>query len=258
MVSRAGSLATIERFAEIPLAAAERVWVTGDVHLDPDLGTRAELFLRFLECARAQADRICILGDLFDYWIGAEHARGCAYARVLEALGVLREHGTPVDFVCGNRDFLGPSELEAIGLRVHGDGLVYARGTQRTIVTHGDLLVAGDQSYKRYRRAVRSAPVRALYRVVPVAARLELAALIRRISRRKLGRIEAYAFPIDLELADAWLRRLNGQELLMGHLHREECHDTAGGRVAMLPAWSTETAPYFVVGPYAERCSIED
>ncbi len=236
----------------IPLAAGERVWVTGDVHLDPDAGRRVPDFLSFLECAEQESDRLCILGDLFDYWIGVEHASSCAYAPVVDALIALAARGYPVDFVCGNRDFLGPRELEQIGLRVRGNGLVYARGDARTVVTHGDLLVQGDLSYKRYRRVVRSAPVRVLYLIIPVALRNAVAAVIRRISRRKLGRIEPYAIPIDLARAAAWLEAASAQELLMGHLHREEVHDLARGRVAMLPAWTGGVSPYFELGARAE------
>ncbi|MCA8926226.1 MAG: hypothetical protein KDD82_30745 [Planctomycetes bacterium] len=225
------------------------MWVTGDVHLDPRDAVRAELFLAFLRAARASADRLVLLGDLFDYWIGPAHARRCAYAPVVAALEEATAAGFPVDFVCGNRDFLGPGELRSLGLTVHGDAVVYARGAQRSVVTHGDLLVSGDRSYKRYRRCVRSALFRFGYWLVPSFVRLAVAHLLRGASERKLAKVEPLAFPIDVPLATAWQLEHEAEELLMGHLHRAETHAVDGRTTRMLPGWTDDCGPHFVLGP---------
>ena len=237
---------------EIDLRGDEVVWVTGDVHLAPDDGARGEVFLAFLRAARAGADRLVLLGDLFDYWVGPRHARRCAYRPVVDALAGAAAEGFAIDFVAGNRDFLGPGELAGIGLRVHGDLVVLDREGRRTVVTHGDLLVADDRSYKRYRRWVRSWWFRLGYRLVPTWVRLGVAWLLRGASRRKLGRVEPYAFPVDLPEAERWLARHGAEELLLGHLHRDETHPhPGGGTTRMLPAWGAQEGPYFVVGPAA-------
>jgi UDP-2,3-diacylglucosamine hydrolase len=244
------------RISRIALAPRERVWVTGDVHLDPDDAPGAVGFLAFLAAAQRDADRLCILGDLFDYWLGERHGRACAYAPVLDALARAAKAGFPIDFLCGNRDFLSPEGLARAGLHVQGDVLLYARGDAATLVTHGDRLVAGDVSYQRYRRVVRSAPAMLLYRAIPLALRLWLAERIRGISRRKLRGVAPYAYPIDLARAAAWLRHTGARQLLMGHLHREERHALLAGTVHMLPAWSTTRGPYYLLGPPAELRSL--
>jgi UDP-2,3-diacylglucosamine hydrolase len=233
----------------IELRPEERVWVTGDVHLAPDDDERVRFFLEFFAEARRSADRLVILGDLFDYWIGPRHARRCAYRPVVEAFTAAADEGYPLDFIAGNRDFLGPEELESIGLRVHGDLVVYVLPAGRVLVTHGDLLVAGDESYKRYRSVVRSGCFHVGYWLFPASWRLAVARLLRRSSERKLARVEPYAFPIDLARSQAWLEAHGAQELLMGHLHREEAHDHQGGRrTSMLPGWIDGQAPYFLLG----------
>ena len=259
----AGPVAVIDPTLEaliapvIAVRADERVWVTGDVHLAPDDPERAALFLEFFRQARAQADRLVILGDLFDYWVGPAHGLRCCYRPVIEAFRAAAAEGFPIDFICGNRDFLGPRDLESIGLRVHGDALILDRAGARTVVTHGDLLVEGDHSYKRYRRVVRSGPFRFGYWLVPVWFRLLVAWWLRRASQRKLVRVTAYAFPIDLARSQAWLERYEAQDLLMGHLHREETHEHGGGRATrMLPGWGARSGPHFVLGPAATLCSF--
>lgn len=242
----------------ISIAPDEAVWVTGDVHLAPGDEERARFFLRFLAAARARAARLVILGDLFDYWVGPRHGRGCCYGPVLAAFEEAAASGYPIEFIAGNRDFLGPEELRGVGLRVHGDELVLDRAGRRTIVTHGDLLVAGDHSYKRYRRVVRSGWFRLGYRIVPVWFRLLVARLLRGASQRKLVKVTPYAFPVDTTEAARWLARRGAEDLLMGHLHREETHELPGGRAArMLPGWSATAGPYFEVGPQASLRQFE-
>ena len=237
----------------IALRPEERVWVTGDVHLAPEDPDRAALFLRFLAAARRECDRLVILGDLFDFWIGPRHARGCAYRPVVEAIRAAADAGFPLEFLCGNRDFLGPRELASIGLSVHGDLLALDRDGARTLVTHGDLLVEGDASYRRFRRCVRSWWFTTGYLIVPVWFRLLVARLLRGASRRKLSRVTPYAFPIDLPRAREWMAARDARELLMGHLHRRERHTDEDGRATlMLPGWGPDAGPYFLVGPAAE------
>ena len=69
----------------IELRSDERVWVTGDVHIGPEDEARTEEFLTFLKAARADSDRLVLLGDVFDFWIGPRHGRTCCYGRVIEA-----------------------------------------------------------------------------------------------------------------------------------------------------------------------------
>lgn len=237
----------------IALRPEERVWVTGDVHIAPEDEERAAQFVQFVAAARAEADRLVLFGDVFDYWIGPVHGRGCCYRSVIEAFESAAAAGFPIDFIAGNRDFLGIAELRSVGLQVHGDAVIFDRAGARTVVTHGDLLVKGDHSYRRYRRVVRSALFRLFYWLVPVFVRLWAAHRLRAASTRKLSKVEPLSFPIDLELSQSWLAHHQARELLMGHLHRAEVHEHGAGRVTrMLPGWGPGRAPHFLLGPAAE------
>ena len=124
-------------------------------------------------------------------------------------------------------------------------------------MTHGDLLVEGDLSYKRYRRVVRSAWFRFGYWLVPAWFRLLVAWILRSASQRKLAVVEPYAFPIDLALSQTWLERHQAQDLLMGHLHREELHEhPGGGRTQMIPGWSPREGPHFRFGDERPRLAL--
>jgi UDP-2,3-diacylglucosamine hydrolase len=241
----------------IALRPDETVWVTGDVHLAPLDEQRSRFFCEFLAEARRAADRLVLLGDVFDFWVGPRYARRCCYAPVIEALQAAAADGYPLEFIPGNRDFFGPGELRGLGLTVHGDAVVCDRVGARTVITHGDLLVEGDLSYKRYRRVIRSWPLRLGYRLVPEWFRLFVAHRLRGASLRKLSRVEPLSFPIDLPRAWGWLDQLGAGELLMGHLHREEHHEDDRGRAtSMLPGWGARTGPHFVLAPGSERSEL--
>ena len=76
-----------------------------DLHLDETRPQIVELFLRFLANDARGAGALYILGDLFESWIGDDDDAPLA-TRVARALRALRESGTPVYFMHGNRDFL--------------------------------------------------------------------------------------------------------------------------------------------------------
>lgn len=246
----------VPRAPTISLPADARVWLTGDIHLTPEDDARSRFFLDFLRQARAEADRLVLFGDVFDYWIGPAFGYRCSYGPVLDAFRAARAEGFPIDFIAGNRDFMGPGELRRMGLSVFGDAVIYDRGGGRTLVTHGDLLVSGDVRYRRFRLWVRSWPLRLGYRLVPQHARLAMALYMRGRSKTSLAQVKQTAYPVDAALAARWLRHHDAQELLMGHLHREELHDHgAAGRSRVMPGWTGREAPYFVLGPPSELAS---
>ncbi|MHC4859105.1 MAG: metallophosphoesterase, partial [Planctomycetota bacterium] len=86
-------------------SAGDRVLFVSDVHLTPSEPGIRRLFRRFLEDA-AGARALFILGDLFDYWVGAKQARLPDFDEILSWLRGLGENGTEVSFMQGNRDFM--------------------------------------------------------------------------------------------------------------------------------------------------------
>ena len=52
-----------------------------DLHLTPERPQSTETFLAFLRDTAGQAERLYILGDLFEYWVGDEAVAEPIYAR---------------------------------------------------------------------------------------------------------------------------------------------------------------------------------
>ena len=76
-----------------------------DLHLAPERPAITALFLQFLKTRARQAHALYILGDLFEAWVGDDDDSALA-VWVREGLRALREGGTALYFLHGNRDFL--------------------------------------------------------------------------------------------------------------------------------------------------------
>ena len=137
--------------------AAMSTYFISDLHLDPRRPEITTLALAFLTGAARQADALYILGDLFEAWIG-DDAAGAPAAELADALQALSQHGVPVYFVHGNRDFLlGADYAARSGMRLLPDPAVIDLYGQATVITHGDLLCSDDTAYLAFRAQTRNA-----------------------------------------------------------------------------------------------------
>lgn len=127
-----------------------RVALLSDAHLRGPEDPNQALLLRFL--ATLEADRVCLLGDVFSHWWHFGRTPFSAYAPVIEAL-----RRFPLVFVPGNHDWHAASffrgELGAtVGdpVREHWDGLAVH-------LAHGD---EADRSpgYRLTARVLRGRP----------------------------------------------------------------------------------------------------
>lgn len=110
-----------------------------DVHMRPHAPQDQQRFLAWLESARPQAEKIYILGDLFEYWYsGLEDIT----ADVIAALADPAIHILP-----GNRDFLLVNSSAFPGL-LPGEETIIAPYGKRLLITHGHMLVTGDHGFK--------------------------------------------------------------------------------------------------------------
>ena len=67
----------------------------GDLHLDAQRPAMVDTFERFLRTWSGRVDRLYILGDLFEYWIGDDHSDQVSKA-VAEALRRFASAGSEV------------------------------------------------------------------------------------------------------------------------------------------------------------------
>jgi len=110
---------------------------------------RERLFCDWLEQIREDADRLYIVGDLFDFWFEYKKAVPRGFTRSLGKLAELADQGLEIHLFTGNhdlwiRDYL-PSE---IGLQLHREPVYHNLQGKELCIGHGDGLGPGDYGYK--------------------------------------------------------------------------------------------------------------
>ena len=132
-------------------------YITSDVHLGAIPKTRERSFLRFLDHVGAEAERLLIPGDLFDFWFEYGEVIPGRHFRVLAALRDLVDAGIPVTLLGGNHDAWGGRFLE------EHVGVDWNPGHARTeiagkpaLLAHGDGLGRGDIKYRVLKAVLRS------------------------------------------------------------------------------------------------------
>lgn len=194
--------------------------------------------------ASSDADAIFILGDLFEAWPGDDVARVPGFeAQCCEVLRAATGR-RPVYFLHGNRDFLvGDGFAHDTGVHLLQDPTLLAFAGRRWLLTHGDALCLGDTDYLKFRAVVRAPEWQREFLARPLAARQQVAQVLRTESESRKRSGAPYA-DVDRDEALAWLAAAHADTLVHGHTHRPGEHmlDATHGRI-VLTDWDLGARP---------------
>jgi len=222
------------------------VYFISDAHLgssgnpDDDAPRLARLVPFLRRVAERRAERLYILGDLFDFWFEYAHVMPWRHAGILGEIRRVVDAGVPVTFLGGNHDWWAGRSIERFaGVAVYRDPVTASHQGRRLFLAHGDgLSTGGDVGYRVLRATLRNPAVIALLRCVHP----DLAyAFGHRLSRFSREHLTARRFEVRPELAafvDAALAR-GHDAFLMGHLHARHAEPRPGGMLYILGDWMT-------------------
>ena len=160
------------------------LYIFSDAHLGSGSEELESLKLQrieqLFEIVRCDGDRLVILGDLFEVWLGddaMDAPDGDPLAReVADALRAVRDAGAEVLLMHGNRDFLlGDRFARVCGARLIEDPTLWALGQETCALMHGDTLCTEDHAYQKFRALARSQPFQDEFLSKPLAERRALA-----------------------------------------------------------------------------------
>jgi UDP-2,3-diacylglucosamine hydrolase len=237
-------------------------WFISDLHLADERPETAALFEHFLASCPQPGDRLFILGDLFDAWIGDDDD-GAFADRVRAALRDLTTGGVGLSIQRGNRDFLmGRRLMRDCGATLLPDCHVTEVAGQPTLLMHGDLLCTDDVDYQRARRRFRNPLFQWLMLRKPLPERRRIAADYRRRSAQATAEKTADIMDVNPETVVRYLRRYRVRQLIHGHTHRPATHrhplPTGGAATRIvLPEWhAAEAAAWFDDGARLQRLAL--
>ena len=208
-----------------------------DLHLDREPDHLLEHCLALLNSAPLQQARaLCILGDLFEYWIGDDD-HSVTSQRLAQAL---RRLPIPVIFQHGNRDFLLGAQYAAdCGMLVAPEELVAQGPCGPFLMLHGDHLCTADTDHMAFRAKVRQPAWQQDFLARPLPERIAEANRLRAASRAAQQQKSATITDVHPDAVIKALQHHGVRLMIHGHTHRPALHLDEHHRYqrCVLPAW---------------------
>jgi len=196
-----------------------------DLHLDASRPAATRAFVEFLQGPALSCDRLFILGDLFEQWVGDDdpdpHQR-----QVVEALGRYTRQQTRAWFMPGNRDFLLEDRFpRETGLTVLPDPTLIEVEGESVMLSHGDIFCTDDVSYQRFRRFARNPLAQRIYFALPFALKARIFAGAKSRSGHLKEQKAMNIMDVNQQAVETMLTRHGVSILLHGHTHRPGEHE---------------------------------
>jgi UDP-2,3-diacylglucosamine hydrolase len=215
-----------------------QIFVIGDSHIGLAPGSERPIveWLDRLEQLRPKA--LYLNGDVFHYLIASPKFYTASVENFFARLRSLREKGTEVHYVEGNRDFF--LEGSFVEETVTDIALEYAiaAGDKRYLVVHGDLINDRDWPYRFWRLASKNPVSKIGLRLTPGSvARRFVNSVEQRLARSNFK----HKSRLPVELMEAYGRRRHRDDgfthVVFGHFHHKTVLEANGTTVTVLPAW---------------------
>ncbi|HRP01562.1 MAG TPA: UDP-2,3-diacylglucosamine diphosphatase [Candidatus Kapabacteria bacterium] len=144
------------------------IYFISDVHLgfyEKELDLPRELiFLRFLDTIKKDAERIFLVGDIFDYWFDYKTVIPKQFFRVLNKLWELRQSGIKIDYIIGNHDFGHLSFFEEeLDIPLYKGDISCEIKDKKFYISHGDGKNLKDKGYLLLKKITRNPLILKLY-----------------------------------------------------------------------------------------------
>ncbi len=196
-----------------------------DLHLSLDKPEITKRFMFFLKNRAGSANKLFILGDLFDAWVGDDdYTPPNKTIRLL--LKELTSSGTEIFFQCGNRDFLlGQRFCQETGITLLPDYHCLDLYGVKTLLTHGDLLCSDDSAYQAFREKSRTTEWQENVLSKPLFLRLFMARWYRLQSHFHKRKKSTEIMDVNQETVYQVMQRYHVRQLIHGHTHRPAVHD---------------------------------
>lgn len=201
-----------------------------DLHLSPAAPGLVRLFGDYLNGPARQAERLFILGDFFEVWVGDDGGVDPVSRQIKAWLREASDAGLAISFLHGNRDFLvGEAFATETGVTLLPDPYVLSTPEWQFVLTHGDALCTDDLPYQAFRTQVRNPQWQAAFLAKPLQERIAIAMGLRAQSEagkaEKAGTSAEYLMDVNPGATDDFIRSHGYATVIHGHTHRPATHD---------------------------------
>jgi UDP-2,3-diacylglucosamine hydrolase len=210
------------------MTAAKKIYFLSDFHLGaPDAKSslvREKKIIAFLDEIKKDAERIFILGDLFDFWFEYKKVVPKGYVRILGKLAEITDSGIPIDFFVGNHDmWMKDYFQQELNIPVFYEPQTYVLNEKKFMIGHGDGLGPGDHGYKFIKKLFRNKIAQSLFGILPPVIGIGLANYFSKTSRAKTGQSDEIFEGEEKEWLVSYCREILKSEqydyFVFGHRH---------------------------------------
>ena len=214
-----------------------RIFIIGDSHIGLKDGDERAI-VAWLDRLAAQKPRALYLnGDLFHYLIAHPKFRTTSVEKAFAKFRELRDAGTAIHYVEGNRDFfLEGSFVEESVTDVATEYTITA-GPKKYHVVHGDMINDKDWPYRFWRRASKNPLSKFGVSMIPgKMARKFVDNVEKRLAKSNFK----HKTRLPFELMEAYGRKRGGEgytNVVFGHFHHKTELPAGDATVLVLPPW---------------------
>jgi len=201
---------------------AETLFIS-DLHLDEERPDIVSLFLKFLSERAPQADRLYILGDLFEAWVGDDD--DVAIVQTIKNSLKQLSSQIPVFVMHGNRDFLiGDLFAKETGCQLLPETQVIDLYGEATLLMHGDTLCTDDVAYLKMRQTLRNPLWQKDFLSKSLDERRMMARQLRMQSQAATQAKAEDIMDVNAQAVKHAFKAHNVQKIIHGHTHRPNIH----------------------------------
>ena len=202
-----------------------------DLHLAQNRNDITQCFIAFLENEAVHAKTLYILGDLFESWIGDDDD-SVFVLNIASALFALKQSGTMIYYIHGNRDFLlGKKYAKKSGMTLLPEVKAIDLYGQKAVIMHGDTLCIDDVDYQKFRKKSRSWWWQTMITSLPLFVRRKIADNYRKKSSAATAMKAQDIMDVNKLEVVKCLESYQCQWLIHGHTHRPWVHDISANNL---------------------------
>jgi len=222
-------------------------YIISDLHLTPERPQISAAFFDFLLNDAPSAERLYILGDLFEFWIGDDAGSMLGADPVLDAMKSISE-SVDCYFIAGNRDFLVRETFtQRTGFKILKDETVVDLYGINTLLLHGDSLCTDDIAHQQFRtQMMTNIPFCDAFLQLSIPDRIEQAKQARLQSNEHKSEISMGIMDVTEEAVISAFEKYSVQQMIHGHTHRQNTHqyktDQGNATRYVLGDWHTTSS----------------
>jgi len=201
-----------------------RALFASDLHLAGSRRGPVETFRALMARAPGRVDKVFLLGDLVEFWVGDDDDDP-VHRELVSILRTLTDSGVACSVMTGNRDFLMQAGFAAeTGVALLPDFELIELGGIPTLLTHGDLLCTKDVQYQQFRAFVRAPERQAGFLALPLEERRKIATSTRADTQKSMSDKDDFIMDVDADEVTRVMLEAGAERLIHGHTHRPGIH----------------------------------